>query len=472
MMVPARMVRAAFASTFRDRRSYALAIFGITFGIWLFVLVSAFAVRALSIVYAQFPVEDVEVIAPRAALAGLNLTKELTDETVAKLDRHPAAVSALPRMAMNYPASGFGSFEGHPLAFEVGGFADGIEPSFVAEDPNLATIFKDWEVADGPGPACEPRPLGDATGWKNTCPKPDRTYCDAVDRRCHHRVPVIVSPFLLELYNSQFAPTHGLPFIDANLAEFIVKRGGYSRMSFSIALGDTMLAGLPSAAMGPKRIVEAVVVGVSPKAMRLGITMPIGYVERFGRELGKMDKRTYSSIVVRMRSDRDIPDFADFVLASDLRLEDSWGERFAQGIRWVSYIIFFFCGVILFISCVNIAYILFTQVAARRREIGLMRAVGATRSDVSRLVLLEAGIIGFSGALWGVLLAFVSAPLLNWVFGWAVPDFPLKPSTIFDFEWWFCSGAIGLSTVFCVLGGLAPSMRAANVQPAAALAEK
>ena len=55
-------------------------------------------------------------------------------------------------------------------------------------------------------------------------------------------MPVIVSPTLLELYNGQFASSHGLPVI-GQFEQFVATRGGLGKMRFYIGLGDTMVAG-------------------------------------------------------------------------------------------------------------------------------------------------------------------------------------------------------------------------------------
>ena len=46
----------------------------------------------------------------------------------------PEVASALPRMNLTFPAFGRGDFEGNDLKFEVGGFADGIDPARSSQD--------------------------------------------------------------------------------------------------------------------------------------------------------------------------------------------------------------------------------------------------------------------------------------------------------------------------------------------------
>jgi hypothetical protein len=310
-------------------------------------------------------------------------------------------------------------------------------------------------------------------GYKNPCPKPDEYYCDEATRTCKHRVPVVVSPTLLELYNGQFAKSHGLPIIDTDLAAFIVARGGLGRMRFTIGLGSTIVAGSNADIdRAKRRRVEGQLIGISAKAMPIGMTMPIEYIRRWNREfLGEEAATTYSSIIVTLKSKGDLAVFSQW-LQDDLglRLEDSLGERFATAIFLVTTLFVLISFVIITISAINIAHNFFMQVSERRRELGILRAVGATRSDVRLIILGEAALIGVIGGLIGIGLAVGAGTLVDWASAAYLPRFPFKPTTYFAFEPWIWLSGLGFSTFFCILGGFLPARRAALMEPAAALA--
>src|SRR5262249_59936098 len=103
--------------------------------------------------------------------------------------------------------------------------------------------------------------------YYNPCPQPDRYYCDEVDRTCHHRVPIVMSPTMIELYNGQFAKSHGLPIADLDFVKFVTQRGGLSAMRFSIGLGSTTIAGSNTSIKARPRRVAGLLVGLSQKAM-------------------------------------------------------------------------------------------------------------------------------------------------------------------------------------------------------------
>jgi len=97
-------------------------------------------------------------------------------------------------------------------------------------------------------------------------------------------------------------------------------------------------------------------------------------------------------------------------------------------------------------------------VSERRREIGVRRAVGASRQDIMVQFLIEAGVISFIGGLFGVLIG-VGGTLL------ATTITSLPPAVM----WSAVGGAVVLSAAVGLVFGLQPAWRAANVDPIQAL---
>jgi putative ABC transport system permease protein len=127
--------------------------------------------------------------------------------------------------------------------------------------------------------------------------------------------------------------------------------------------------------------------------------------------------------------------------------------------------------VIVTISAINIAHSFFLQVSERRRELGVLRALGGTRGDIRALVLAEAGLIGVVGGLFGLGAAWLGAALVDFAAARWLPPFPFKPESFFLFEWWIIAGGLGCAVIFAVLGGYFPARRAARMAPARALAQ-
>ena len=469
MMPPGKLVRLFVRNALRSPRHLALSAFGIVIGIGSFVFFLGLSLGVKQVILGElFPLEQIEVVAPRASFLGKDFRKKLDDAIVEKIRAQPGVTQVVPRMSMAFPATGQAWFEGHSINFELGGFADGI-PSELVADESFAPLFRDWEAPDAgiERARCGPAP-------EHACPDPGRYYCEPRDGMCHHRVPVIVSPALLELYNGQFAASHGLPVI-GELEQFVVARGGLGTMRFYIGLGDTMVAG--SNIVVPaheQRQVQGMLLGISARAMPIGMTVPIEYMRRWNRQFSGEEAATaYSSIVVTLADKDGVAPFAAWLQQTlDLRVADSMGERFATAIFIVTSLFVLISFVIVGISAINIAHNFFMQVSERRREIGLYRAVGATRADIGLMILGEAALIGVLGGVLGILLALAAAWGVDTASAAWLPAFPFKPDTYFAFPPAILASGVGFSILFCVLGGFLPARRAAAEEPAQALVQQ
>ena len=116
-------------------------------------------------------------------------------------------------------------------------------------------------------------------------------------------------------------------------------------------------------------------------------------------------------------------------------------------------------SIALIVGGIGIAHIMLATVHERTREIGLRRALGATRVGVMLQFLVESATLSWIGGYAGVILGAV-------VIGVAAavkPDFPLQLSP------WITMTALGFSAAVGILAGVIPARRAANLDPVDAL---
>ena len=119
-------------------------------------------------------------------------------------------------------------------------------------------------------------------------------------------------------------------------------------------------------------------------------------------------------------------------------------------------------GVALFVAGIGIMNIMLVSVTERTREIGLRKAIGATRGDVMLQFLLEAILLSFLGGGIGTLLGFVATVLAYASVEKLVGPAPIPYLLI-------VSVAVGFSTLVGCVFGTYPAMRAARLDPIAAL---
>jgi ABC-type lipoprotein release transport system permease subunit len=122
------------------------------------------------------------------------------------------------------------------------------------------------------------------------------------------------------------------------------------------------------------------------------------------------------------------------------------------------------------LAAVNIAHALSASVRARSKEIGVMQAVGASRSDVRAIVLAEAAVVGLAGGAAGTAVALALAFAVDRLAKGYLPNFPFKPESFFSFPWPVVLGGVVLGLVAALAGAFFPSRRAAATDPARTLA--
>ena len=113
----------------------------------------------------------------------------------------------------------------------------------------------------------------------------------------------------------------------------------------------------------------------------------------------------------------------------------------------------------LVVAGVAIMNVMLVSVTERTGEVGLLKALGATRAQVVAAFLTEAGILSFSGGVAGLLLAVLVNEILKQVW----PTFPITAPG------WAIGSALVVSIVVGLLFGALPARRAAALDPVAAL---
>jgi putative ABC transport system permease protein len=137
-------------------------------------------------------------------------------------------------------------------------------------------------------------------------------------------------------------------------------------------------------------------------------------------------------------------------------------------LRFLRTFLLIFAYVSLFVGAFIIFNTFSITVAQRTREFGLLRTMGATRSQIVGSVIAEGVILGLGGAVLGLAAGFALAPGLDQLFKAFGADLP-DSGTVVEFRTVWVSLLAG--TAVTVVAGLLPAIRAARVTPIAALRE-
>lgn len=129
-----------------------------------------------------------------------------------------------------------------------------------------------------------------------------------------------------------------------------------------------------------------------------------------------------------------------------------------------------FGSLALAVASLGIINTLVMSILERRREIGIMKAIGASDGDVQKLFFAEAGAMGVLGGSLGVLLGWIIGRAIN--FGTRIymqRQQQFTPDDVWLVPLWLVLGAVGFSLIVSLLAGLYPAARAARLDPVQAL---
>jgi len=186
---------------------------------------------------------------------------------------------------------------------------------------------------------------------------------------------------------------------------------------------------------------------------------------------GNPAKPSYMAMTVRVRSPKDVPQveaaikqlgFATFSLLDA-----------TKSLRVVFTVFDLFLGLFgslaLTVASLGIINTLVMAILERRREIGILKALGATDRDVRSLFFAEAGAMGLFGGVFGVTLGWLIGSALTWGTTIYLHRQNLPNVKISYVPWWLALSAIGFAIIVSLVAGLYPASRAARLNPVEAL---
>ncbi len=282
--------------------------------------------------------------------------------------------------------------------------------------------------------------------------------------RCAPYMPVALNPLMIDFYNSNVVSQLGTqPIPNACL---VLGLKGYWRLGYSF-LKDSL---------DPvwQRVYWAEIVGFSDKAMHLGGTVPLGYVERWNRfYLGPEATTNYDSVLLQVPRNEDVATVIEQIQKRSFDLSNSskFARKAGEMLMVVTLTFLLISFIIIIISALNISHTFLMLVFERQREIGIMRAIGATRWDIRKIMLGESALIGLFAGLAGNGLSFGLSRLVNGLASGLRERFPVIPEDFFVYGWPLVGGSIAFALVFCLFGAWVPANRASKLDPAVVLTQ-
>lgn len=200
------------------------------------------------------------------------------------------------------------------------------------------------------------------------------------------------------------------------------------------------------------------------------------YNEWFMGKRVNRGKDGYPNAVVRVSDPNNVLEINDQIV--QMGYQAFTPQSFVQGINSffvVLQVVFGGVGAIsLLVAAIGIANTMTMSILERTREIGLMKAIGATNRDVLSVFLGEAAGIGFLGGVGGVILGWGGGQIINvvalsYLASQAAQQGGPPPTNAVSTPLWLPVFALLFATIIGIVSGLYPALRAATLVPINAL---
>lgn len=214
------------------------------------------------------------------------------------------------------------------------------------------------------------------------------------------------------------------------------------------------------------------IIGVTvPRGVSIGLNLDEVVYVPVARAMKMFNRTSLFRILVEVRSHEEIPAARDAILAfltarhdgeEDVTVltQDSVIATFGRILGVLTAALAGIAAISLTVAGIGIMNVMLVSVAERVREIGLLKALGASRRQILTVFLVEATVLSALGGLVGLGAAYGATALIEELY----PAFPVDPPG------WAVASAMGVSIVVGALFGVLPARRAARLDPVVALA--
>jgi putative ABC transport system permease protein len=182
-------------------------------------------------------------------------------------------------------------------------------------------------------------------------------------------------------------------------------------------------------------------------------------------------QKTYQSLTVRLAEASDVE-------RAESSIKDMGFSAFSpldatRNLRVVFAVFDLLLGIFgslaLIVASLGIINTLVMAILERRREIGVLKALGAADRDIRRLFFAEAGVMGLLGGICGVVFGWLIGRALNLGTNIYLARLSLPPTTVSLVPWWLVFWAIVFAVFVSLVAGIYPASRAAKLNPIEAL---
>lgn len=187
----------------------------------------------------------------------------------------------------------------------------------------------------------------------------------------------------------------------------------------------------------------------------------------------KLKNFTYENIKVVAKSIDDVSRVQDIIKEMGYRSNSpiEYIKQSQKQLEQQKLTLLLIGSVSLFVAAIGIANTMIMSIYERTREIGVMKVLGAEVSDILKLFLLEAGIIGLLGGIMGSICSVAGSKIINELSknpsagseGEFMMEMGITPAEASYVPLWLIGAAIGFSILVGLISGLIPAIKATKL---------
>lgn len=275
-------------------------------------------------------------------------------------------------------------------------------------------------------------------------------------------IPVVLPSAMIDILNMGFSVNTGLPEINPSV---IVGR------HFLLTVGSS------SFRSGPSIVRRCEIVGISPRVFVGGPSIPRGYVAQLDSLLrgrgGGVPPMAASSLTLMLTDPSNLPTVSEEIRRLGLGVpQQDKARTLGVVIRAITLTLGTFAGLILLVAATGIGNGMALTVRDEAGEIGLFRAVGASRGQIRALYLMRAGTVGLCGGVAGLVVTVTVTLIVNGMSERLVPGLVSGNERILALSCPHVLGCLAFGLLVSLLAGFLPARQAARLDPAAVLRER
>jgi len=183
------------------------------------------------------------------------------------------------------------------------------------------------------------------------------------------------------------------------------------------------------------------------------------------------ETKTYIALIVRVAKSKAVAQVEEDIKKqgfSTFSILDA-SKGITRFFTFLDLFLGIFGSLALAVASLGIVNTLVMAILERRREIGIMKALGASDGDVKRIFFFEAGSMGLLGGALGAGLGWTIGRVINFATNIYLQRQDIKPENFWVIPPWLVGAALAFSIFVSLFAGLYPASRAAKLDPVQAL---